>query len=112
MFYDILFYQTFENEIINHVIDFQDMQQKYSSKLSAMERHQAETNRRLDDMQSILQKVVTSITSGHGIGYLNSLTARTPSVGDTISTKEGMEAADDALGHRPGSSEQWWSKLD
>ena len=89
---DIVLDQRFEYQSVIRVTYQQDMQRKYSSKLSAMERHQMETNRRLDDMQSMLQKVVRSITSGHGIGGLNSLSAGTPSVGDTISTKEGMEA--------------------
>lgn len=97
----------------------QDMRRKFSSRLTAVERQFADTNRRLDDvinsnvtMQTMLKEVLTSISSSRGSGGLNPTVAGTPSVGETTSTKERPTLREGAMGPLGGSSKEWWDRLE
>ncbi|KAG0573347.1 hypothetical protein KC19_VG170400 [Ceratodon purpureus] len=109
------------NEILNAQDnpDSNDMQRKYSSRLTAVERQHADTNRRLDDviksnvaMQTMLKEVLTTVSSFRGLGTVNLPTAGAPCVGKTISTKNRPELGEGAPTRIGGSSEEWWDRLE
>ncbi|KAG0594561.1 hypothetical protein M758_UG088500 [Ceratodon purpureus] len=106
--------------LVNLIVSMiQDMHRRNSTRLSAMERNQAETNRRLDDilknnlaLQSMLQSVITNLSPVRIIGEDTCVHTRTPSVGETIGIKmDGKRTAAD-INRGEGSSEQWWDKTE
>ncbi|KAG0596272.1 hypothetical protein M758_UG239100 [Ceratodon purpureus] len=87
----------------------QDMEKRTATRLSAMERNQAETNRRLDDMKSMLQSVLSNITGAQSGADLTVGKTGTQSVGETLGDKEGGDDRE-ILRDCKSSSERWWDK--
>ncbi|KAG0595587.1 hypothetical protein M758_UG179100 [Ceratodon purpureus] len=89
-----------------------DMHRRNSKRLSAMERNQAETNRRLDDIKTILESVIINNSSAPNVGNEQGIRIGTPSVGETFGTKVDGNSGDVTFFPAEGSSEQRWDRVD
>lgn len=76
-----------------------------------MERNQAETNRRLENMQSMLQEVMATISSAKSSDVHNPVPTNTPSVGENIGSKQHGDFSDRDSPPEKDRSEQWWDSL-
>ena len=95
-------------------MDLQDMERRTSTRLSVVERNQNETNMRLDNIQSMIQSVLSTINSsgaGGGGGDIEFRRNATPSVGETIGTKADTDEVNEVVQGGVGCTEEWWDKL-
>lgn len=92
------------------------MERRTSSRLSAVERTQAETNKKLDNinltLQNIMHTVLSTKSSGKTGGEIAAGDYNTPSVGETKCTRIERASVDRAQRWGEGSSELWWDKLE
>ncbi|KAG0565563.1 hypothetical protein KC19_8G200000 [Ceratodon purpureus] len=92
-------------------LQMSDMHRRNSTRLSAMERNQAETNRRLDDIKSILQSVISNMNSFPKAGSEHGIRVGTPPVEETDGLKEDGNFGYVDVYPAEGSSEQRWDEV-
>ena len=90
----------------------QDMERRTSTRLTAMERNQTKTNKRLDDISLTLRSVLSTISSAKAGGDIACGNIASPSVGETKGTKDdGHAGVKELLQQGGGSREQWWDEM-
>ena len=89
----------------------QEMEKKNFTRLSAMEKNQMETNMRLDNMQSMLQTVLSSLSAIPVPTGKDMSPIVTPTPGETSGSLEDSKGINVVDSGEKGSSEEWWDRL-
>ena len=87
------------------------MERKNSQRLSAMEKTQAETNKRLENMQSMLQSVLSTICRTDIGGKETVPPTGSTAVGETSEPARDLSNRGTRRSSGLGSSEEWWDIL-
>ena len=87
------------------------MEKKNAVRLSAMERNQIETNRRLDDLQSMMQNVLSTLTCNDDRrGKEPEQSLKPPSIDKSREDNVVFIEGESSRG-APGTTEKWWSEV-
>ncbi|KAG0575144.1 hypothetical protein KC19_VG321500 [Ceratodon purpureus] len=88
-----------------------DMERRTATRLSVMERSQAETNKKLESLHNLMQTVLTTVSLVKLGEDVTGDRISTLSVRETVGNKDEGRAGTEALHRGEGSSKHCWDKL-
>ena len=99
------------NQLFNTFEVVQEIDKANSRRLTAMERTQAETNKRLEDLQRMLQSFLGSAPDSNVAGIQKTAVIDVDDEGEKSKCPPDVDGINAGNSSGKGSSEKWWDKL-